>query len=67
MDIRVLAELTALDVLNKCEYKLTINEFYKIRNTEYYCLVNDKKISDTDDNWDMFDSYLGSMLNVDWG
>jgi len=67
MDIRVLAERIALEINNKCEYQLTINEYHNIRNAEYFALVNDNKVKDTDDNWNDFDTYLARNLNINWG
>lgn len=67
MDIRVLAERIALEINNKCEYRLTIAEYHNIRNAEYFALVNDNKIKDTDDNWNDFDTYLARNLNINWG
>jgi hypothetical protein len=52
---------------NEIEYQLTRDEYYKIRNQEYQKLVDEDKIKDTDDNHDDFDSYLGDLLNVNWG
>ena len=52
---------------NEIEYQLTIDEYFKIRNEEYQKLVDNGNIKDTNDNHDDFDSYLGDLLNVNWG
>ena len=70
MNIKSLAETIAKNQkfsYNGIEYKLTLDEYFNLRNTEYYKLVNDSTIIDSDDNWDEFDSHLGSFLNVNWG
>lgn len=64
--VKVLAEKIALDINNKCEYQLTINEYHNIRNAEYYSLIEKGLIVDNDTNWDDFDTYLASNLNIHW-
>lgn len=64
--IKQLATEISTKINNEIEYQLTLDEFFKIRNDEYYKLVDEGKIKDTDDNWDDFDSYLGDLLNVNW-
>lgn len=65
--IQELANEIANKINNEVEYQLTLTEFFNIRNKEYYNLVEEGKIKDTDDNWDDFDTYLGNLLNVNWG
>ena len=64
--VKELEEKIAWDINNKCEYQLTINEYHKIRNSEYYSLVEKGLIVDNDTNWDDFDTYLASNLNIYW-
>lgn len=66
-DVNQLVIELANEINNQIEYKLTINEYHSLRNSEYLKLVNEGKIEDTDDNWDSFDCHLGSLLNVNWG
>ena len=55
------------EINNEIEYQLTISEYFKIRNQEYQKLVESKQIEDNDNNFDDFNSYLGNLLNVNWG
>lgn len=65
--IKQLATDYANKINNEVEYQLTLQEFFKLRNDEYYRLVDVGEIVDNDDNWDDFDSYVGELLNVNWG
>lgn len=55
------------EINNEIEYQLTINEFHTIRNSEYNKLISEGRIEDNDDNWNSFDTYLASLLNINWG
>ena len=65
--IEELAERVSLDIKNHIEYELTIDEYFRLRNNEYNKLVCGGEVVDTDDNHDDFDTYLGRLLNVNWG
>ena len=69
--ILILAKKIAAELENEIEYKLRIEEFYRIRDNEYNKLVLGGNIVDTDDNYDNFNTYLARYVNknngIDWG
>lgn len=69
--ILILAKKIAAELENEIEYKLRIEEFYRIRDNEYNKLVLGGNIVDTDDNYDDFNTYLARYVNnnngIDWG